>query len=246
MPITKKCKITNQDFTIENEDIDFYVKVGVLTKEEGEKAKQGKNVVGLPTLCPEERARRRFCFRNIRKLYKAKCDYTGEDIISMHDPITSPFPIYKNNIWAGDKWDPKEYEKDFDFNKPFFEQFLELQNAIPHQALSITEEKENSDYCNGVDQIKDSYLCFNMMFSEKCLYSNNGTGHNSSSDLLSSEKCELSCEIINSSNLYNCQYILDSQNCNMLQTLLYLLTLVEDLLNLYFTMEMKRSLKVSL
>ena len=40
-------------------------------------------LVGLPTLCPLERMRRRLSFRNERVLYFRKCDITEEKIISI-------------------------------------------------------------------------------------------------------------------------------------------------------------------
>lgn len=50
--------------------------------------KDGKLKAKLPTptLCPEERERRRLSFRNESKLYKNTCTATGKPIISIFSP----------------------------------------------------------------------------------------------------------------------------------------------------------------
>lgn len=47
----------------------------------------------LPTLCPEERMRRRMIFRNERNLYHRKCDLTGRELISNISP-EKPYKVY--------------------------------------------------------------------------------------------------------------------------------------------------------
>jgi hypothetical protein len=46
-----------------------------------------KYSIPSPTLCPEEREKRRLMFRNERKLYKRKCDLSGKEIISVYNPL---------------------------------------------------------------------------------------------------------------------------------------------------------------
>jgi len=54
--------------------------------------------IPTPTLCPEERQRRRLAFRNERKLYKRKCDATKKDIISLYQN-DSPYIVYDHTVW---------------------------------------------------------------------------------------------------------------------------------------------------
>ena len=75
----------------------------------------------------EDAQRRRLCFRNERTLYPRTCDGTGEKIISIYSP-DKPYKIYKSDYWYSDKWDPLSYSRDFDMNRPFFEQLKELQS----------------------------------------------------------------------------------------------------------------------
>ena len=72
--------------------------------------------IPTPTLCPEERQRRRLSWRNERTLYKRKCDATGKDIISMYSP-ESPFTVYEQKERWSDNWNALSYGRDFDFSR---------------------------------------------------------------------------------------------------------------------------------
>jgi len=68
-------------------------------------------------------------------------------MIFSHFDDDVPFPVYERDYWWSDKWDGLDYGRDFDFSKPFFEQFKELYHVAPalgQSAFSI----ENCDYCN--------------------------------------------------------------------------------------------------
>ena len=70
-PIVKRktCRVSGMKFAIFQSDLDFYDKVSPVFNGK-------KYQIPTPTLCPEERTRRRMIFRNERKLYKRKCDAT--------------------------------------------------------------------------------------------------------------------------------------------------------------------------
>jgi len=109
----KTCAVSGQEFAIYQFDVDFLEKISPVF---GGK----KYLIPTPTLCPEERRRRRLLFRNERKLYKRTCDATGETLISIYRP-DAPMPIYKPSVWRGDSWDAMDYGQDFDFSKTFSE-----------------------------------------------------------------------------------------------------------------------------
>ena len=109
----KTCQSCKKDFTIEPDDFTFYQKIDVPP----------------PTLCPECRYIRRLSDRNEYNFYKRKCDATGEDIISIYRPDVS-FPVYKQDYWKSDAFDASVYGRNFDFNRPFFEQYEELRREI--------------------------------------------------------------------------------------------------------------------
>lgn len=87
----KICAVSGQEFPIFQSDIEFYNKISPTFA--------GKRFqIPTPTLCPEERSRRRLLFRNERKLYKRKCDATGSMMISLYDP-KNPHKIYEESFW---------------------------------------------------------------------------------------------------------------------------------------------------
>jgi hypothetical protein len=122
-----------------------------------------------PTLCIEERHRRRLAHRNERKIYKSKCALSGKEILSVYSP-DKPYKILAPDVWWSDQWDPKAYGRDFDFSRPFFEQFAELERDVPHLAL-INVNGENSDYCNLTTGNKNCYLVFGGDYNQDSMYS---------------------------------------------------------------------------
>ncbi len=134
------CQNCKQDFTIEPDDFSFYEKIKVPP----------------PTFCPECRLQRRLAFRNERTLYKRDCDLCKQSIISIYSP-KSEYTVYCPSCWYGDSWNAHDYAQEYDFNKTFFEQYLELSKKIPHIALVI-ENNINSPYVNFEVSSKNCYL----------------------------------------------------------------------------------------
>ncbi|NUJ97278.1 hypothetical protein HGA92_00650 [Candidatus Gracilibacteria bacterium] len=161
-----------------------------------------KYLIPSPTLCPDCRQQRRLSFRNERKLYKRKCDATGEDIISIYSP-DKPYKVYNQDFWWSDRWDALDYGKDFDFGKSFFDQFEELMKEVPLINLN-TINNENSLYVHLSGYNKNCYLVFAGEYNEDCLYC---------SRIINSKNCIDNVEISNSSLLYHC---INVENCNNL------------------------------
>lgn len=155
--------------------------------------------------------RHRLAFRNERSLYRRKCDATGEEIISIYSP-DKPYKIYKSDFWYGDKWDALEYGQEFDFNRPFFEQFAELQLKVPRVALSNINGI-NSDYCNMTFYNKNCYLVFGGDFNEDSAYGNLCMHNRNVYECDYSNKCELCYEISDCLECYNTDYARDCRNC---------------------------------
>lgn len=151
--ITKTCKISGQEFTVREKDQQFYQMMGV----------------NPPTLCPDERLRRRLSWRNEINLYKRKCDFTGSEIISIYSQ-DKPYKIYDHTVWYSEKWDALSYGRDFNFNRTFFEQFEELWEDVPKLNLTILGDNENSDYTNDNYRLKNCYLVFDGEQARDCLY----------------------------------------------------------------------------
>lgn len=151
----KICAITGKPFTVTDFELDFFKKFDV--------------ELPTPTLCIEERHRRRLAYRNERKIYNATCALTGKPIISIYSPGKN-LKVFSSEAWWGDEWDGRDYGRDFDFSRPFFDQYHELQLAVPHISL-INVNGENSDYCNLTMGNKNCYLVFGGDYNQDTYYS---------------------------------------------------------------------------
>src|SRR5260221_10766018 len=76
-----------------------------------------------PTLCPSCRHRRRISFRNERKLYRTTCALSNRPIVSSISP-DKQFKVLDRPVWLEE--DNRQFGREYDFSKPFFEQFDEL------------------------------------------------------------------------------------------------------------------------
>jgi len=153
---TKTCQNCKEDFTIDPEDFDFYEKINVPP----------------PTFCPECRFQRRLAFRNERKLFRNVNARTGGKILTIYPP-ESGLIVYTDEDFHSDIWDPMDYGIDYDFSKPFFEQFLEIMKKVPRPARNyFVGTLVNSEYSANCSYSKNCYLIFNSEYDEDCSYGN--------------------------------------------------------------------------
>ncbi|MEK0337686.1 MAG: hypothetical protein QQN41_09675, partial [Nitrosopumilus sp.] len=200
---TKTCQNCKNQFTIEPEDFDFYKKINV----------------PAPTFCPDCRQQRRYAWRNERILYRRDCDLCGKGTVTIYSP-NKLYKVYCPTCWWGDDWDAKEFAQEFDFNRPFFEQFQELQSKVPRIAL-LTKNSVNSEYANHAANNKDCYLVFATFNSENILYSTRVLACKDCCDCLSlnlfgKSTSGLCYECINCEKCYQCQFgylLRDCMNC---------------------------------
>ncbi len=192
---TKNCQNCKKDFIIESEDFNFYEKIKVPP----------------PTWCPECRAIRRLIWRNERSLYHNKCAFSRKKIISMFSPETK-LVVYDRDIWWSDKWNPFNYGKDYDFSKPFFEQFKELLNRVPLANLGNTN-MVNSDYANHSLDCRNCFLIFASIVAENVFYSMGMVNVKDSIDLYKVMKSEQCYEDVGCSSIFNTYFSYDSDEC---------------------------------
>lgn len=169
--------------------------------------------IGLPrqNKCSQCRMQRRFAWRNERQLYYRKCDLTGKQIVSIYHP-KSAYTVYDQYEWHADKWDGTDYAMDFDFSRPFFQQFDELMKKVPKISV-FASRNENSDYTNGAQQDKNCYMIFVSDHNEDCLYSYAIDSCNDCAECLNCYECTLCLECIDCSGSYNLVYSEKSHNC---------------------------------
>ena len=197
-PETKKCKQCQQEFTVVPADFEFYRKIDVPP----------------PTQCPDCRSRRRSSWRNERVLYRRNCDLCGKSTVTIYSP-NKPFKVYCPPCWWGDKWEAADFGRDFDFNRPFFEQWQEMQLLVPRIAL-LSKNSVNSDYTNHSTDNKNCYLCFGLFQSENVMYCTNvWNGARDSADCYwLSQGNDLMYECINCSKCYSCQFSMLLRDCS--------------------------------
>ena len=202
----KSCAQCQQQFEIDNDELIFLNKISPTFAAQ-------KFQIPTSVLCPWCRNRRRLAWRNERNLYRRKCDATGKEIITIYSP-QSPYTVFDKDYWWSDKFDASEYGREFDYSKPFFDQFKALLLKVPRMALFNTNS-ENCDYANYIGHGKDCYMTFIAYPENRSVhYSNWVFSCHDSVDLDICHRCELCYECVQCYNAYNCSWCFRCTNCN--------------------------------
>ena len=191
----KSCQNCKASFVIEKEDFEFYEKIDVPE----------------PTFCPDCRMQRRMVWRTNMNLYMRKVEGIKGDTLS-YVPPDSPMKVHDYKKWWSNEMDAMKFARDYDFEKPFFEQIRELMSSVGLPHLN-NFKNVNSDFSNNTYGLKDCYLVFNCGLSENCAY---GTEIESCKDCFNCNRiygCELCCECSNCQDCYQTLHSRDCQNC---------------------------------
>lgn len=188
----ENCKI---HFKITDSDREFYKKLEVPE----------------PTFCPDCRQQRRLAFRNERYLFRRKCNLCEKEMLSFF-LADEPFPVYCSDCWWSDKWDPLKYGRDFDFSRPFFEQFEELMMKVPKMGM-LHYFIENSPYNTLLAFSKNTYMSPGSYYCDDCLYVRKSQYSTNcmNSNLL--DHCELVAFSTNCKSCYNSHHLINCRNC---------------------------------
>ncbi len=202
----KTCTHCGESFVVTQDDIAFLDRVAPVI--------QGiKYDLPPPTHCPDCRQQRRLAQCNEQFLYPGKCGLCGKRTVTENPPQANQ-PIYCRACWYSDKWDPRDYGREFDFERPFFEQFYELRRTVPAIALNQTGTIENSDYIHYAGYSKNCYLIAHADFCEDCCYGYGFKKNTSCMDGFYNLHCELCYDgvyIHKSYGLVGCQ---DAVSCS--------------------------------
>ncbi len=203
MAENKNCRQCSQEFVVADDDLNFYRKMSPTI---------GGRLFDIPapTLCPDCRRQRRFAWRNMNKVYKIKCDLTGNEIISGYAP-NSKFKVYETSVWWSDQWDPMEYGQDYDSSHSFFEQLQELNLKVP-KMHAVVVENENSPYTNNVTRAVNCYLVQNATNNENCMYGQGLWNNKDCVDCLRIYDCEGCYESSICENCYQSHYCINTIN----------------------------------
>ena len=189
---TRVCQNCKQNFVIEPEDFNFYEKIKVPP----------------PTFCPECRLIRRMTWRNERSLYKRNCAKTGKEIITMFHPDVDVV-VYDHDVWWGDSWEPTDFGQDYDFSRPFFEQFNDLLHKIPLANLG-NSNCLGSPYGNHNADCKYCYFTFASFRNERTHYSRGAVGLKDCIDVYLGGNSELSYNNTVFDGLYKTHFSYDT------------------------------------
>lgn len=190
------CKNCAQTYSVSDTDEAFYARMGF----------------PAPVQCPPCRYQQRLVFRNERNLYRRKCTATGVDIVSVFSEDKS-IPVYSTDYWWSDAWDPKSYGRDFDFSRPFFDQFKELFYAVPQLCVNHSQS-ENCEFTNQSQRNKDCYLIVASNHNKDCYHGMWYQNCKDCMDCLYLENSELCYEIVNGTTCYACTFSDNLENCS--------------------------------
>ncbi len=179
-----------------------------------------------PRNCPDCRRQRRLAFRNERRMFHRVCDESGRRVVAVYPQETKQkLVMYEQSLWWDyQKMDPLSFGRDFDFSRPFFSQFAELKEAVPHPNLHNTNV-ENAQFGNHCVSNKNCYLTIASDICEDCYYTYWAIRCRDCYDCSLAYDCELcyscvdvrlcyNCEaVVNSENMTDCGYCYDSKGC---------------------------------
>ncbi len=192
------CQNCKQDFTIESEDFIFYKKLNVPP----------------PTWCPRCRFLRRMAFANERSLYWRSCNSCGISMFAMYHP-SEPINAWCDECYDSDKRNGLDYGREYDFSRPFFEQWRELRNSVPRKQIERSgSDGAGCDYSNYCYWGKNVYLSFNTLNGENIKYSKNShKGSKNCMDCLNTKTNEGCYEAVQSSYNYDSSFLVKSEQC---------------------------------
>jgi hypothetical protein len=189
------CVQCSANFTVTDEDLGFYARKGV----------------PAPTHCPDCRYQRRIAWRNERHLYAATCAATGKPMVSIYSD-DKPYTVYERSQWL--EVDNTDKGRDFDVNRPFFEQWNELflqsikANVIQNGLML------NSEYTHFTGEMKNAYYMFNSGKCEDVYYGILNVYSKSCVDVYWGFYSELCYESVHCAHSYNLHYSSHSSNCS--------------------------------
>ncbi len=201
----KTCLVSGEPFEVSERDLEFYKRVSPTF--DGERCE-----IPPPTLSPLCRAQRRMVWRAELNLFLRESVLSGKKLLVGVPPESYAKVIHRDEFWSDD-FDPLSYGRDFDFSRPFFEQWKELAQEVPVMGLTAFEN-ENSDFINNASYNKNCYLIAGANHNESCYYGNYVNNSNFCVDVSFIDKCELCYECVDCTGCYNVRYAVNSHNCS--------------------------------
>jgi hypothetical protein len=154
---------------------------------------------------------RKVLWRSDIGFYRRPESRTGEMIFSGY-PASAPIAVWSYDHWISDEWDPLSYGREYDWNRPFFEQFGELIRRAPWPSLAV-EFCVDSPYCNNATAVKNSYLTFGSSYVEDSFYSFGLARSRNVVDSCYLTECELNYESVLNRKCYHALFSNKCKDC---------------------------------
>ncbi len=190
------CPVSGKEFGVAETDREFYDKMGV----------------PVPTLCPEERMRRRLAWRPSR-FFLRTCDGCGERVFSYFDPRLTTVVAYCEECYRSDEFDATVHGRSYDFSRPFFDQFSELSRVVPRHTSNAIQN-ENSEYILCGHRNKNCYMADEIDFSRECFYGYNIQKCQDIVEGLYVRDSEIGYRLVKAENCYNVHYSRNVFHCS--------------------------------
>ena len=196
--LASSCATCGQTFTVENPEREFLREMGLPSP---------------PRNCPLCRRQRRLAFRNERHMYYRTCDQSGARIIALYlQESLRKIVTFEQRSWRDySKMDPLYFGRDYDFSRPFFEQFAALKAVVPRPNLHNTNV-ENAIYGNHCVSNKDCYLAIGSDLCEGCYFTYWAIRCRDCFDCSLAYDCELCHSCVDVRLCFNCHNVDSSEN----------------------------------
>jgi hypothetical protein len=165
-----------------------------------------------PRVHPYEAWRQVFSYAHLMYLYRLPSAHSGKIQLTRYNPALG-YKICTLDEFNTQEIDNTDVGRPYDFSKPFFVQFDELMHAALHPPLNSTNV-EQSDFINGGMNVKNSYLSFNIVDSQDCLYCISQYNGNDNLYCIQTNHCQFCYRCVNTDHCYECQHCLVSNNCS--------------------------------
>lgn len=169
--------------------------------------------IPLPTIHPTEFARQLQSYVTLMALFDSESSISGKPLITRYNPQLGYKVCTSEEFWS-DQVDNTVVGKEYDFSRPFFEQWNELLHACILQPL-VQINCENSLYVDSSSALRNCYLCFGMGESEDCLYclkTRYPLRNRDCVDCIGIVDCELCYSCVHCDRSYDCQHCIGCQD----------------------------------
>ena len=209
--LVRTCVVTGKEFVITAAEQAHIAKFEALHP----LLRQGD--IPLPIIDPSEFARQLQSYVTLMALFDSQSCISGASLITRYNPALGYKVCTTQEFWS-DQVDNVTVGKDYDFSRPFFEQWNELLHACVLQPL-VQINCENSRYVDSSSSLRNCYLCFGMGESEDCMYclkTRYPLRNRDCVDCIGIVDCELCYSCVHCDRSYACQHCvdcLDSYQC---------------------------------